>query len=231
MTETEIARGVVEATLATDPKVGEIKSETQALTERADKIAIQTAADYTLAGEFLVSVRRILKLIDGTFDTSIAAANTAHKTMIAAKKAHAAPLQVIASKVNQRMCAWDAEQERVRLVEQMRLQNIARAEEEDRRLADAIQLDAEGKHEAAMELFEEPIPAPMVVMPRTVPKVAGVSRPKETWKYEVTDLGKIPREYMMIDTVKIGQVVRGMKSTTNIPGIRAYSTTSVAVSA
>jgi hypothetical protein len=54
------------------------------------------------------------------------------------------------------------------------------------------------------------------------PKVEGTMR-RDNWCFEVTDARLIPREYLAIDTVKIGQVVRAMKGSTSIPGIRVYN--------
>ena len=42
------------------------------------------------------------------------------------------------------------------------------------------------------------------------------------WKFRIIDEGKIPREYMIPDQIKIGQLVRALKQATNIPGIEAY---------
>ena len=53
-------------------------------------------------------------------------------------------------------------------------------------------------------------------------KVAGLSA-RENWDFEIVDANLIPREYLMPDEKKIRQIVKAMKSQTNIPGIRAFS--------
>ncbi len=59
-------------------------------------------------------------------------------------------------------------------------------------------------------------------------KLAGLAK-RTFWRYVIIDAERIPREYLMPDKVKIGQVVRAMKSTSNIAGIEAYPETILAV--
>ena len=71
---------------------------------------------------------------------------------------------------------------------------------------------AEARREAAAAVV-----APTVVA--QVPQVKGHSV-IEMWGFEVTDAALIPREYLMPDEDRIGKVVRALKMTANIPGIR-----------
>ncbi len=65
------------------------------------------------------------------------------------------------------------------------------------------------------------VPVEPVVVPSNLPKVEGISFRKD-WKWEVTDVSQIPRNYMMVNEVAINGVARAMKDKTNIPGIRVY---------
>ena len=60
------------------------------------------------------------------------------------------------------------------------------------------------------------------------PEVEGTTT-RVAWKYEITDLAALPREFLIPDTVRIGQIVRAMKQDTAIPGVRAFSETIIAV--
>jgi hypothetical protein len=71
-------------------------------------------------------------------------------------------------------------------------------------------------------------PAPVVVIPKTIPKQEGIST-RKTWKFRIVDTAKIPREYMTVDEVKIGQIVRAMKELSNIPGVEVYAEDTVSV--
>jgi hypothetical protein len=116
----------------------------------------------------------------------------------------------------------------------------AKAEQDERFLQEAIKREQEGDKEtaelivaAANELpppeadpVAIPVIAPAPVEPISLvpatPKVEGLSF-STTWKWEVTDISQVPREYMKLDESAIGGVVRAMKDKTSIPGIRVYS--------
>ena len=80
-----------------------------------------------------------------------------------------------------------------------------------------------GKEEKADALMAQ---AEMIVAPvittQEAPKVKGVAT-KTIWKFEITDVSQLPREYMTPDTTKIGSVVRATKGTLPIAGVRIYS--------
>ena len=59
------------------------------------------------------------------------------------------------------------------------------------------------------------------------PKVTGISTRKK-WLFEITDPAQVPEQYKTIDLKKIGGVVRALKGDTDIPGVRAYSESTMA---
>ncbi len=84
--------------------------------------------------------------------------------------------------------------------------------EEKKLLEKAIRLVADmiSQHDILLDEHGEEIPEKM-----------GLRR-RQHWKYEIVAVDEIPREYMMPDKIKIGAVVRAMKRTCNIPGLRVY---------
>ncbi len=44
---------------------------------------------------------------------------------------------------------------------------------------------------------------------------------RSDWVYEVIDLDAVPREYLCLDDKKVALIVRALKDTTKIPGIKA----------
>lgn len=85
--------------------------------------------------------------------------------------------------------------------------------QEQKRL-EALQL---GQHEAALAV-EQPI------MP------SGVST-RTTWRFNVVDEAKVPREYLVLDMAKVQAHVSHYKSNSAIPGIEAYPDTGIAATA
>lgn len=201
--------------------------------ERAQALTIQTAAHYTQAGEFLKDIKALRKEIDATFDPIISKQYDAHKEACGQKKRADAPLAEAEQILKRGLIAFDSEQERLRLLEERRLQALARQEAEAQQLAEAAAKEAEAN--AATDLTEayhlrreaeavlaQPTVTPTVAVPTFTPKVAGLSY-REVWRFRVVDETKIPREYLTRDDIKIGGVVRALKGATAIPGIEVYA--------
>lgn len=114
----------------------------------------------------------------------------------------------------------------------------AQAKADEERLKLALQAEKAGASaENITAILEQPaiitqeevaaiLQDPIVITPRpiqpTYQAVKGIST-RDNWKFEITNAALIPREYLVPDTQKIGGVVRAMKSSANIPGIRVYN--------
>lgn len=68
--------------------------------------------------------------------------------------------------------------------------------------------------------------APPVAAPSQ--KLSGISG-REEWDFEITDISKIPREYLIVDEVKVRRVVKALGSQTRIDGVRVFQKTVMAV--
>jgi transcriptional regulator of heat shock response len=220
-----------EVAIVLTPEAEEVSTQALTIPEKANAITITSAEDYIKAGEFWKAIKELRDKVAKTFDPIIKKAHEAHKEAVAKKKEVDAPLEGAQKTVKGIMEIYDREQERIRQAEQRRLEEIARREEEERRLAEAIAAEeamkAQGmtKEEAAKEataIIEEPVSVAPVVVAKAVPKMQGGPVYRTIWKYRIKDVNKIPRDYMIPDEVKIGQLVRALKKQTNIPGIEVY---------
>jgi len=198
----------------------QIERDVQIAVREAGEITIQDDRGLQNAGIFLVGLKGILKEISETFNGPIASAHKAHTDMLAAKKKHADPLLQAERAVKGGIGKYQTEQRKLREAEERKLREQAQKEEEDRRLAQAEELEQRGEPEAAEELVSQPVVAPPVVLPGP-PKVAGVST-RIAWKWRLTDFRLVPLEYRMLDEKKINAVVRAMGKQTSIPGIEVY---------
>lgn len=97
-------------------------------------------------------------------------------------------------------------------IERERREQMRKAEAAAREAAKAAAEKRDGE-----ELFEEPVSAPPTPQPH--PKVDGVST-RSHWTFQIEDESLIPREYLVVDIQKIGQVVRALKENANIPGVK-----------
>jgi hypothetical protein len=149
---------------------------------------------------------------------------------------------------NRLQCEADAEAKRIH-DEQVKLANEeGKRLSEDQALADAAELAAAGDHKAAEQVLNNPAPVPVYVPPvftppvilqKSVPKAAGKSsitvydwRVKQSQKCRAVAphkpeecsicLEEVPRQYLILDTKTIGQLVKATKEKTAIPGIDVF---------
>lgn len=202
-------------------QIEEVKIKAEGALAEASRLSVVDRSTYEMSAGFLMGLKSLMKSIDDTFDPIIESAHRAHKEAVAAKKKHAEPVQKAEATVKGKMSSYAAEEERKRIAEEKRLQEDARRREEEIRIQAAIDAEAAGEKEAAEAIIAAPVIAPIVVVKSEVPKMDGISH-RSVWKFRISDETKIPREYLKVDEVKIGGVVRSMKGMTAIPGVEVY---------
>ncbi len=60
----------------------------------------------------------------------------------------------------------------------------------------------------------------------SVPSINGISKRKD-WTFEVVDPSQVPREYLLVDEVKLGKYVRMEKENASVPGVRFFATETI----
>lgn len=186
---------------------------------------LECAEDFTLAGETLREVKASIARVVEFFRPLKETAWNAHKQIVAKEKAIIDPRQAVAAAISAKMVKFQA-QERARLeAERKEAEAKARAAEEERRLEQAVELEAVGMKAEADQVLAAPVQVAVPVQAQT--KAAGISF-REIWKFSVENLSIVPREYLQLDEKKVGAIVKAMKGQTAIPGIKAYSETTTA---
>ena len=219
------------------------------LVGQAGMVKIKDSKSYEVAGFLWKTIGEVMKEVKETFDPIVDAAFKAHKKACEQRSKYFDPLDKARKSVKGLMSDYDAEQERIRLAEQRRLEEIAQKEEEERRLLEAIEAEEQAKangltsQEAAQEaeaVLQEPVYTPPVVLPKInfVPKVSGISF-REIWSAEVVDIrllckavaeGKVETDCVMglikdKETGRISCPTLNKKAgpVMNIPGVKATS--------
>lgn len=203
-------------------EVKEVTTLALSVPDQAKQISIKTMDDYVRAGEIMLTIKAIRKKITETFKPIKQKMDAAKQEVLDQERAADAPLKEAESWLSPQIITWNREQERIRQEEEARLREIARKEEEERQLQEAILAEQSGQKDVAEEIMAAPVQAAPVVVPKAVPKVAGMSI-RDNWKFRITNEKLVPREYLKVDEVKIGQVVRAMKSAANIAGVEVYN--------
>jgi hypothetical protein len=210
----------------------EIEKFVPQVVSQAQHLTVSTGEDYEMACTFLQFVASRKKQVEEVFDPIVTKAHAAHKEAVAQKKKFMDPLLMAESTVKIKVSTFRTEEERKRRIEEQRLADEARKDAEERAILEAAQLEASGEHELADMVIQNQTeaPAPVVVLESSVPKQSGISG-RTNWKYRIVDESLVPREYLSIDPMKVGAVVRSQKGMTKIPGIEVYPESSVSVRA
>jgi len=201
------------------------KVETEALTivDEATTMVIIDNEGLEIAANLLLGIKDLRKKIADTFDPIIDKAHKAHKEAIAQKKKTEAPLVEAERIIKPKMGKYREQQDRERQAEIRRQEELARKAMEEQQLQDAIEADLSGNKEEAEAILDDelmPVPTPKVEKPM---KPEGIAF-RENWSFEIVDVNKIPRAYMMPNEKLIGSTVRLIKNKVaaekTIPGIR-----------
>ncbi len=193
----------------------ELESQALALVDEARDLTIATADDFQLADRYLSRNKSMQGEWEEFTRPSCDAAYTAWKAAIAVRDRILNPLKEWERTIKDKMSGWRREQERLRL-------DAERKANEEARLAAAVEAEQAGENGRADAILDDGAMVPPVILPSVTPAGTKATFRKE-WKYVIMDSSLIPREYLLIDTVKIGQVVRAMKEQTKIPGVKPYA--------
>jgi hypothetical protein len=218
----------------------ELELEQQALSwpERAKQALIKDQASYDYAASLRIDIASLEREIVDYHKPLKKAADEAHKAICKAENRLLEPLKQAKVILNLEIAAWTQAQERIRFEAERKAQELAHKQEEEARLALAMQAEEMGAtEETAQEILETPLAMPAVVVQPTFNKLAGVST-SQRWRAEVVDLkalcravieGKASIELIQPNTTALNTLARAMKGTLNIPGVKAVPETAVIV--
>lgn len=202
-----------------------LETKSSDLVVRAENTAVKTQEQYINAAEFLKDVKALKKEIKSTFKVMKDKTHAAHKEVCTQENKHLAPVEGVEKAINNKLAVWDDEQDRKRRIEQAKLDEKARKERE--KLEErARKAEEKGNTEKAEELKEqaEEKEFAVPVAPSTAPAVEGLTK-KVTWKARVTDMSKLPDEYIVKtpNLPMLNAVARSTKGTIKLSGVEFYA--------
>ena len=220
-------------------KIQEAEAKALTIVEQAVNQVIVDTESYKNAGYLWNQIKDMKKVVDEVFDPTVKAAQksfqSAHKSYDEARALKAKvfdPLDKAGKDIKSIMSAYDEEQERIRRKAEIKLREEAMKQEEEARLQAAIEAEKAGQKEAAERIMEEPIIEPVVIAPKTTPKLNGGPVYQTRWNMEVTDfealVSAVANKTISINALLPNEVflraqARSLKSTMNFPGVRAFS--------
>ena len=205
------------------PEVRESVNQALVLADSAQAVVVTTAEHYCQAGE----IRKRLRSVESQLE---AKRKELTGPILAIKKSiddffnkPKEKLTAAIKRIDRGMLDFQIEMKRKAAEEEARLWRAAKiAEEAERkRLTElAAKAVAENKTLAAAVAAKqaEEVQAPVVHVAVPVVKVEGLSV-RKTWTYRVIDPTLIPREYLSINTILLGQIARTSHDTKPVPGV------------
>lgn len=220
MSREEMFEGQEGADQEKDGALVEIKVESHDLVVKAQNMAIKTQEGYVGGAEFLKSLKSLQKKASDFFSPIVSKAYDTWKTAKAKENEVIDPLKKAESLVKNKMIEYDAEQRRIAEEAQRKADEDARKAQE-KITAKADKAAESGDLEKAQALRQQAASAPVPIIEKSTPKVAGI-KSRENWEFEIVDIYKVPIEYLLVDESKVKKAVNIFKKTDAIPGIRAY---------
>lgn len=212
----------VEAEVVDDRELALKKSIVDPTVRDAKSFAVIDNASNEEAAGFLKKIKADQKEIKNFFAEMKEAAAAAHKAICNRENSLLKPLQESETLLKDKMSAfWQAQ-------EKLRIEAERKAAEEAAKL-NAAALDAveAGDEDKAQKLAMESAMKAAGVQVSAPQKVSGISV-REGWKWEVTDINAIPRQYLIVNEQMLTAIAKSTKGSVSIPGIRFYSEKSIA---
>lgn len=195
--------------------------------EQAKAIVIASDNDLVAADQFYVGLKDIEKEITDTFKEPKERAFQAHRSVVSAERKHLDPITEARRIIKGKICDYQEELARARVEEALRLEAEARKKAEDRALAEAAELEKQGKKEEAQEVIETPIEAPVVILKNDAPKTAAKFR--TIYEIEVTDSDALfefcyrqvgLRKFFVSNETAIRKYVEATQGAMPLPGVK-----------
>jgi hypothetical protein len=204
----------------------------------AGPIVIKSAEQYTGIAERLKTIMSFKRKVQDFFAPHKKRASDAHKALCDDERKALAPADADEKRLKSALVAYTTEQDRIRRVEEQRLRDQQREQEETRRINEAAALETEASATGDLALKEEAeqlIERPIAMMPVEAstpapPKVEGLSY-REVYRGELVNLDALLaaavtnpqlRGYLKIEPnqTAIDAMARSLRERLDIPGVR-----------
>lgn len=208
-----------------------IRSEVEPVVMNAASMNVTCAEEYNVASNFLKTIKGAQSKVTAFFAPMKQKAHEAHKAITMQESAMLKPLQDAENSLKRNMLTFYAEQERIRINAQRKLQaeaDEAARKERERLEREASKLKTPELREQRMEQAASVI-APVVQVASVAPVVSGQSV-RKTWTAKVVDSELVPREWMVVNQSALDAFARSTKGAVKVPGVEFVESMSLASS-
>jgi len=206
-----------------------IRSEVAPVVMNAASMVVTNPAEYTIASDFLKTIKGAQKKVTDFFAPMKQKAHEAHKAITQQESAMLKPLQDAEATLKRNLLVFYQDQERVRIEAQRKLQaeaDEAARKERERLEREAAKLKTPELREQRLEQAAAVI-APVVTVASVAPVVSGQSV-RKTWTAKVVDVSLVPREWMVVNEKALDSFAKATKGAVKVPGVEFVEVASLA---
>lgn len=204
-----------------------LKATIDNLIKEMEQVEVKNQEEYDFLSAWLKRNKESQKMVVDAFEADRLLAKKAYDDVLDEKKRYMGPLEASERIARQKLSVFATAQEQARRAEQKRLDDIARKEADDKRLAEAEKLAAAGKIEKADALLDKS------VRPAFVPPAPKVGKMREVWTVEIIDLkalclavalGQADSIFVEANRYNLAASAQLLKDKFSIPGVKAEQT-------
>jgi len=205
--------------------------QAQPLLDRAKELAkgLKDDADFSAAGELISAAKKIRKGLYEMLDKFVKRSYKTYTDDRDDRDRYVKPFDEAILLLNKPLADYNKKKEDERKAEEKRLADEAKKKADDETLALAEGLHSAGQTQAAEEVLSRPVYVAPPVVPKSIPKVAGMSF-QDYWHAEVVDLltvvkavaaGTVPLSALQANMTFLNSRATSDKKDFNIPGVKA----------
>jgi hypothetical protein len=176
-----------------------VKATAQAVLATVEAMKVTNEAEAQTATLKRKEIKGVLTMIEARRKEIVKPIDDSKKAVQTEASGISDPLEKADKKLFAIVSAWQTEQ---RMIAEEAAEKLRK--EAEARFAETMADDEATSEDVERVATHVEIAAKPVVMSKSLTPM----KTRETWKFEITDASAIPREYLMPDTVKIGQAVR-----------------------
>lgn len=205
-----------------------LATQVATLGEDVHRLSISDDATFQLAATWLQRVKALRDAVSQLFAPHIKRAFDAHRALVAERQRLDQPLVAAETVLKRKLADFTVVEERRRLAAARQDTAAVTEARTDQIWREVDALEAAGYREEASALATELVMSPLAVVLTPAPVKARGLATREIWKYEVVNATQVPPEYWTIDHQKLGAVVRAVKGSVAIPGVRVWTERTIA---
>jgi len=189
--------------------------------QRANSSTVKTVEAANTAVALYKEIKAFEKEFLEAFGEEVKEKFEAHKEAVKERKTIEVPLHEAEEVLKAKIQLYVADSYEA-IVEQWEIKCKAEIEwSQKMRDKEIALLEKTGRTAEAQGLRDSALPPPTIPRPKPMDGIEGLVD-KTKWEFVVEDLALVPREYLTLDTKKVGAVVRSLKGETRIPGIKIW---------